>query len=355
MKRTPLYEKHVSLGGKMIDFNGWEMPVQYESIISEHLEVRDGVGVFDISHMGEIEIIGERARETILKITPVHAQKLVPGRASYSFLLNEGGGIIDDLIIYTLSEKKFLLVVNAGNIDKDFSWIEKHAEENTEVINRSDDISAISVQGPKSTEIFEKLFGFGLNELKYYSFREAPTTKNGIKTILASRTGYTGEIGFEIYAEGKDITSIWDEVIKLGAKPCGLGARDTLRMEAGMPLYGHELDEKTTPIEAGLSRFIDLSRSFIGKESLVKREPKKKLVGLKLVEKGVPRANQKVFCEHEEAGYITSGGYSPSLREYIGMAYLKPDISEKEVEIEIRGKRKKAMIVDLPFYKRRRG
>ncbi len=355
MKKTPLYERHVKLGAKMIDFNGWEMPVQYESIISEHLEVRNGVGIFDISHMGEIEVSGERARETILKITPVHAQKLTPGRASYSFLLNEGGGIIDDLIIYTLSEKRFLLVVNAGNIDKDFNWIEKHAEENTEVINRSNDISAISVQGPKSTEIFEELFGFSLNELKYYSFQEALTTKSGLKTILASRTGYTGEIGFEIYAKGENITSIWDETIKLGAKPCGLGARDTLRMEAGMPLYGHELDEETTPIEAGLSKFIDLSRNFIGKESLIEREPKKKLVGLKLMEKGVPRANQKVFCENEEAGYITSGGYSPSLREYIGMAYLKPDISKKGVEIEIRGKRKKAMIVDLPFYRRRRG
>ena len=354
MKRTPLYERHLNLGGKMIEFSGWEMPVQYEGIISEHLEVRNGVGVFDISHMGEIEITGKRAKDAILKITPVHANKLTPCRASYSFLLNENGGIVDDLIIYSLHEERFLLVVNAGNIEKDFNWIKELITNEAEVMNRSEEISAISIQGPKSGRIFEKLFGFALSELKYYSFREGLETKSGASTILVSRTGYTGEIGFEVYTDNNHILRIWDEVIELGAKPCGLGARDSLRMEAGMPLYGHELNEETTPIEASLEKFIDLGRDFIGRNGLITRKPERRLIGVKLLEKGVPRPGQKVFCEGEEIGYITSGGYSPSLREYIGMAYIKPNIKERNLEVEIRGKRKKATVVNLPFYKRRR-
>lgn len=352
MKRTPLYERHLRLGGKMIGFGGWEMPVQYDSIIAEHLSVRNDVGMFDISHMGEIEISGKRAKETVLYLLPVHEDKLLPGKAAYTFLLNEYGGIIDDLIIYTFDETRFILVVNAANIEKDINWIKEQALPYTEVKDLSEDISAISIQGPKSGEIFERIFGKRLLDIKYYSFVD--DIKLGKESVLLlSRTGYTGEIGFEVYAVPETIIKLWDTLIDIGVKPCGLGARDGLRLEAGMPLYGHELNESTTPLEAGLNKFIDMERDFKGKRALIEKKPQKRLVGIKMIDKGVPRQEQKIFSEGEEIGYITSGGFSPYLQEYIAMGYVRQDFNGSEIEIKIREKLKRAVITALPFYKRR--
>lgn len=352
MKRTPLYEKHLELGAKMIEFSGWEMPVQYDSILEEHLAVRNRVGMFDISHMGEIEISGEKAKETILKITPVHEKKLLPGKASYSLLLNENGGIIDDLIIYTFSENRFILVVNAGNIEKDFNWIKSWAHTETKVKDLSEEVSAISIQGPASVEVFRTLFGYELLELKYYSF-ERNLIYDETPILFLSRTGYTGELGFEIYLHPEGALKLWDTLLKIGVKPCGLGARDGLRLEAGMPLYGHELNENTTPIEANLERFLDMERDFIGKRALMERTQERKLIGFKMLDKGVPREGQKIFIEKEEIGCVTSGGYSPYLNEYIGMGYVRLNVVTTELSIDIRGKTKRALITALPFYKRR--
>lgn len=351
MKRTPLYEKHLELGAKMIEFAGWEMPLQYNSILEEHLSVRNKVGMFDISHMGEIEISGEKAKETILKVTPVYEKKLIPGKASYSLLLNENGGIIDDLIIYTFSEDKFILVVNASNIEKDLNWIKDKACTETKVKNLSEEISAISVQGPASAEVFKTLFGYELLELKYYSF-ERDLSYDETKILFLSRTGYTGELGFEIYLHPEGALRLWDILLRAGVTPCGLGARDGLRLEAGLPLYGHELTENVTPIEANLERFLDVERDFIGKRALVEKERERKLIGFKMLERGVPREGQKILIENEEIGYVTSGGYSPYLNEYIGMGYIRLDVETKELNIDIRGKMKRALITALPFYKR---
>ncbi len=351
MKRTPLYEEHILLGGKIIDFNGWEMPVQYESIIEEHLSVRRNVGMFDISHMGEIEISGEGAKDTILNLTPVQEKKLTSGKAAYSFLLNERGGIIDDLIVYTFDENRFLLVVNAGNIEKDLNWIRERASPKTNVKDLSKDIAAISVQGPNSGKIFKNLFNFDLSSLKYYSF-EREIELRDLKIQLVSRTGYTGELGFEIYAQPETIIKLWKTLLEMGVKACGLGARDSLRLEAGMPLYGHELDEETTPIEANLEKFVDTERNFIGKEALLERAPIKRLIGLKMVDKSVPRQGQRIFSNGKEVGYVTSGGFSPSLGEYIAMGYVKHEFKEEEISIEIRDKLRKAILTALPFYKR---
>ncbi|MCX8127456.1 MAG: glycine cleavage system aminomethyltransferase GcvT [Synergistetes bacterium] len=354
MKKTPLYEKHLELKAKMIEFGGWEMPLQYSSILEEHLSVRNNVGMFDISHMGEIEIYGDKAKESILRLTPVHEKKLIPGKASYSFLLNEKGGIIDDLIIYTFSSERFILVVNAGNIEKDLNWIKEQVYPKTEVKNLSDDISALSIQGPASGEIFKILFRSDLSDLKYYSF-EKDLRYNNVEFLFVSRTGYTGELGFEIYARPEEILKLWDILLRLNVKPCGLGARDGLRLEAGMPLYGHELNENITPLEANLERFVDIERSFIGREALIQKEREKHLIGFKMLDKGVPREGQKIFIlkNKEEVGYVTSGGYSPCLNEYIGMGYVKLYDKETELGIDIRDKIKRAVITALPFYKRR--
>jgi len=351
LKRTPLYHKHVELGAKMIDFSGWEMPVQYESILEEHITVRKSVGMFDISHMGEIKIQGKGAKKTVLYLTPVHEQKLVPKRASYSFLLNENGGVIDDLIIYTFSEETFILVVNAGNIEKDFNWIKENALSETRVENISENISAISIQGPHSTRISESLFSLELSNMKYYSF-ETNLEYRGSKILFLSRTGYTGELGFEIYTRPEDVENLWDELLTLRVKPCGLGARDGLRLEAGMPLYGHELNEDITPLEANLRKFLDMERNFIGKKALIERVVEKRLVGFKMIDKGVPRKEQKIIYQGQEVGYVTSGGYSPYLNEYIGMGYVKNNGIESEINIDMRGKEKRAVITALPFYRK---
>lgn len=351
MRRTPLYHKHKELNAKFIEFGGWEMPVQYDGILEEHLEVRKSVGIFDISHMGEILIEGKGAKDTVLRLTPVHAQKLLPKRASYSFLLNEEAGVIDDLIIYTFSEEKFVFVVNAGNIDKDFHWIKEHALKETKVENVSDAIGAISVQGPKSTEIFKSLFDRELSSMRYYSFEENLKCKGG-DILLLSRTGYTGELGFEIYAYPEEIIRLWDILIELGAKPCGLGARDGLRLEAGMPLYGHELNEDTTPLEANLEKFVDMGRDFLGKRALKERGITKRLIGFKMLDKGIPRKDQRIISNDEEIGYVTSGTYSPCLNEYIGMGYIKSEKKEGEISIDMRGKIRRAIITALPFYRK---
>ncbi len=356
MKRTPLYDAHVKLGAKMVPFAGWEMPVYYSSIIAEHKAVRNAAGIFDIGHMGIVSVSGENMEGFLQKTLTNDLSKLKVFSAHYSLILNNSGGIIDDIFVYRIPGGKVLLVLNASNTDKDIGWLKKNNLEKAEILDIKDKFSLLALQGPKSQEILQKICGSDLNKLGHHQIL-ASADIDGAESMIA-RTGYTGEDGFELFVDISKVEKIWNELIELGATPCGLGARDTLRLEAGMPLYGHEYNEGITPLETPFTFAVKLDKgAFIGRDSLVMHKEvgvSKKLVGIRLKEKGIPRQGYKVFKAGKVIGYVTSGTMSPTLNISIGMGYIRAEHSGigSAIDVEIRGKHVQAEIVKLPFYKR---
>jgi aminomethyltransferase len=359
LKNTPLLNEHIKLGATMVPFGGWNMPVQYTNVINEHNATRTKAGIFDICHMGEFIVMGPDSQAFLQKIVTNDISKLEISQACYNCMCKEDGTVIDDLFVYKLADDEFFVVVNASTIEKDFSWLTRHKHGRVEIKNLSEDIGKIDLQGPNSQEILQKLTDYDLGTLK--RFRAARITFNGIsEQILISRTGYTGEDGFEIYFSPKDAAYIWNSLLTegkdLGITPCGLGARDTLRLEACYSLYGHEINEKLTPMEAGLGFAVKLAKDFIGKEVLQKQKEngtEKKLICFEMVEKSIPRENYPLLVNGEEVGFVTSGTFSPTFRKGLGMAYIRSDLSQlgNEVSILIRGKEYKGAIVERPFYK----
>jgi aminomethyltransferase len=358
VKNTALYDKHVSLGAKIIPFAGFNMPVYYSGIIDEHLTVRNKVGVFDVSHMGEFIVRGKDSLEFLQYITSNDVSKLVPGKVQYSCFPNEKGGIVDDLLVYMLDEHEYMLVVNAANIEKDWNWIFGFSKKyEIALINASDQISQIAVQGPFATESMQSLTDINLSEIGYYTFLVGKFA--GIEQVNISATGYTGAGGFEIYARNKDIAHIWDEVFKkgekYGIKPIGLGARDTLRLEMGYCLYGNDITDVTSPLEAGLGWITKFTKNFISRELLEKQKTAgltKKLVGMEILEKGIPRHDMEILNNNNQLiGRVTSGTMSPYLEKPIAMGYVFIEYSQTgtEVLISSRNKLLKAKVVPLPF------
>jgi len=360
LKRTPLYEQHVALGARIVEFSGWEMPVQYSSILEEHRAVRTHAGLFDVSHMGEFKVDGPDALAFLQHLVPNDVSRLAINQALYTQICLPDGGTIDDLIIYKLEDKHYMLVVNAGNIDKDFAWVEKQAKDfHVQIINQSNTTALLALQGPESQSILQPMTKVDLSTIRYYHCE--PGLVNGINCII-SRTGYTGEDGFELYCASVDAPKLWNDLLAAGKDhgllPAGLGARDTLRLEASYCLYGHELDEETNPLEASLGWTVKLNKDeFIGHDALLKAKEqglKRKLIGIEMVERGVCRGGYPIYEEDQQIGVLTSGAPSPTLNKNIGMGYVEASqaIIGKAVFVDIRGKRVAAQIVALPFYKR---
>lgn len=359
LKNTALTEKHIELGAKMVPFAGYSMPLQYEGLIKEHQQVRASVGVFDVSHMGEFIVRGEGAFDLVQKVTSNDVSALVDGKIQYSCLPNETGGIVDDLLVYRIEEDVYMLVVNASNIDKDWGHISKYNTAGVEMINISDQTTLLAVQGPNAAKALQKLTDIDLENMVYYTFEKGVFA--GVENVLVSATGYTGAGGFEIYFENKDADKIWNAVFEAGAefdiKPIGLAARDTLRLEMGFCLYGNDIDDTTSPIEAGLGWVTKFTNDFVNSEALAKQKeegPSKRLVGFELIDRGIPRQGYKIEDgEGNEIGVVTSGTMSPSMKKAVGLGYVKSGHHRKETEIfiVIRDKRIKAQVVRPPFYK----
>ncbi|WP_437373543.1 glycine cleavage system aminomethyltransferase GcvT [Maribacter litoralis] len=360
MKNTALTTTHESLGAKMVPFAGYNMPVSYEGVNAEHETVRNGVGVFDVSHMGEFLISGPNALNLIQKVTSNDASKLTIGRAQYSCLPNENGGIVDDLIVYKIKEEQYLLVVNASNIEKDWNHISSYNTEfNADMRNISEGYSLLAIQGPKAVEAMQSLTSVNLAEIKFYHFEVADFA--GIENVIISATGYTGSGGFEIYCKNEEVKQIWDKVFEAGAdfdiKPIGLAARDTLRLEMGYCLYGNDINDSTSPIEAGLGWITKFTKDFVNSEALQKEKQhgtERKLVAFELDERGIPRQDYDIVDGNGKTiGEVTSGTMSPSMGTGIGLGYVPTiftDIGSK-IHIQIRKKAIPATIVKLPFYK----
>ncbi|OGS69845.1 MAG: glycine cleavage system protein T [Flavobacteria bacterium RIFCSPLOWO2_12_FULL_35_11] len=359
MKNTALTHIHESLGAKMVPFAGYMMPVQYEGINIEHETVRNGVGVFDVSHMGEFHLKGKNALALIQKVTSNDASVLVDGKIQYSCLPNNDGGIVDDLLVYRITEDHYFLVVNASNIEKDWNWISSHNDLGVEMTNVSDDLSLLAVQGPKAAQALQSLTDIDLSAMEYYTLKIG--TFAGIDNVIVSATGYTGSGGFEIYFKNKDAEHIWNAIFKagekFGIKPIGLAARDTLRLEMGFCLYGNDINDTTSPIEAGLGWITKFTKDFTNSEALKKQKEEgvsKKLVAFEVVEKAVPRHDYEIVNEEgENIGVVTSGTMSPSLKKGIGMGYVKTAYAKlgSKIFIQIRNKAIPAVVVKLPFYK----
>ena len=376
LKKTPLNEAHRSLGGKMVEFGGWDMPVQYTAgVLVEHLRTRTAAGLFDVSHMGEFWVEGENAIAFVNSLTTNDVTKLVDGQAHYSALTNENGGVVDDLLVYRFDNDKLLLVVNAGTTEKDWDWITSFLSEpgaagtgsrddkpRVTLTNASADYCQIAVQGPNATGILKQLTDTDLDEIKYYHFTTGRV--DGVESII-SRTGYTGEDGFEIYADADSARQLWDKLLEAGRYgdtdgivPCGLAARNTLRLESAMSLYGHELSDTITPLEANLGWITKLQKGdFTGRDALLKQKEaglKRKLVGFEMREPGIARDDHKIFVNEREVGYVTSGSPAPYLKKNIGLAFVPTEFANtgQEIKIEVRGKQLKAEIVPTPFYKR---
>lgn len=360
MKNTALSHIHESLGAKMVPFAGFNMPVSYEGVNAEHETVRNAVGVFDVSHMGEFLLSGENALALIQKVTSNDASTLEIGKAQYSCLPNNDGGIVDDLIVYKIKEEQYLLVVNASNIDKDWDWISSFNDLGVEMKNLSEDYSLLAIQGPKAVEAMQSLTSIDLSAIKYYHFEVADFA--GIEHVIISATGYTGSGGFEIYCKNSEVEQIWNKVFEAGAdfgiKPVGLAARDTLRLEMGFCLYGNDINDLTSPLEAGLGWITKFTKEFTNSENLKKQKEAgvtKKLVGFELIERGIPRHDYEIVdADGNNIGIVTSGTQSPSLGKAIGLGYVKTEFSavDSEIYILIRDKKIAAKVVKLPFYKK---
>ncbi len=359
MKDTALTSTHIALNAKIVPFAGYNMPVSYEGVNAEHETVRNGVGVFDVSHMGEFLITGENALDLIQKISSNDASKLVDGKAQYSCMPNDQGGIVDDLIIYRFNAEKYLLVVNASNIEKDWNWISQHNTMDATMRDLSDEYSLLAIQGPKAVEAMQSLTEVDLSEIKFYSFEVAEFA--GVPNVIISATGYTGSGGFEIYCKNEDAKKIWDSVFEAGAdygiKPIGLAARDTLRLEMGFCLYGNDIDDTTSPIEAKLGWITKFTKDFINSEALKEEKekgPKRKLIGFELDERGIPRQGYDIVDNDGKViGVVTSGTMSPSLEKGIGLGYVPTEYAApgSKINIQVRKKALPATVVKLPFYK----
>jgi aminomethyltransferase len=359
MKTTALTQKHTTLGAKMVDFAGYYMPVSYSGLNDEHLTVRNSVGVFDVSHMGEFILKGENALELIQKVTSNDAAALFNGKAQYSCLPNGKGGIVDDLIVYKIDEITYMLVVNASNIEKDWNWISSHNSFGVEMKDISERTSLLAIQGPKAIATLQKLTDINLSEIPYYEFRKGKF--NGVENVVISNTGYTGAGGFEIYFDNEYAEKMWDDIFEagkeFGIKPIGLGARDTLRLEMGFCLYGNEINDTTSPLEAGLGWITKFTKEFIDKEVMLKLKEtglQNKLVGFEMIDRGIPRHDYEI-CDvlGNVIGKVTSGTQSPSLNKAIGMGYVTTANSKADTEIyiKIRDKAIKAKVVKVPFLK----
>ena len=359
MKNTALTEKHIELGAKMVPFAGYNMPVQYEGVTAEHLIVRSKVGVFDVSHMGEFFVEGPNALNLIQKITSNDVSTLVDGQVQYSCFPNLNGGIVDDLLVYRFNAEKYMLVVNASNIEKDWDWLSQFNTEDAKIYNHSDNYSLLAVQGPNASEALQSLTSVDLSAMKYYTFTTADF--GGFDDIIISATGYTGSGGFEIYFPNKYAESIWNSIFKsgqpYGIQPIGLAARDTLRLEMGFCLYGNDIDDETSPLEAGLGWITKFTNGFnYSKELQIQKEEglKRRRVGFEMQERGIARKGYAILDENDEhIGVVTSGTMSPSLKKSIGMGYVKTAKAKRDSEIfvQIRNKKLKAKVVKLPFYK----
>jgi aminomethyltransferase len=359
MKNIQLHPTHKALGAKILPFAGYEMPIQYEGVNAEHQTVREAVGVFDVSHMGEFLLEGPNALDLIQKVCSNDASKLNIGDAQYSCIPNKNGGIVDDLLVYRIQEETYLLVVNASNIEKDWNWIVSENHLDVSMKNLSDSYSLLAIQGPKATEAMQSLSSVDLSTIAFYTFKVADFA--GIDNVIISATGYTGSGGFEIYCQNEDVVQIWNKVFEAGAnygiKPIGLAARDTLRLEMGYCLYGNDINDETSPIEAGLGWITKFNKTFSNSHYLKKQKEDgvdKKLVGFELLEKGVPRKEYEITDEHANLiGFVTSGTMGPSVKKGIGMGYVTAPYSGigSEIFIKVRKKLLKARVVKMPFYK----
>ena len=359
LKNVALVNKHVSLGAKMVPFAGYLMPVSYSGLNDEHVTVRNAMGVFDVSHMGEFILKGENALDLIQRVTSNDASVLTDGKIQYSCLPNDTGGIVDDLLVYRIDEKAYMLVVNASNIDKDWNWIQKYNTKNVEMHNISEKTSLLAVQGPKAILALQKLTAINLSEIPYYTFKKGKF--NGVDNVVVSNTGYTGAGGFEIYFENEVADKMWNAIFEAGAefgiKPIGLGARDTLRLEMGFCLYGNDINDTTSPIEAGLGWITKFTKEFTNSKALLDQKENgvaKKLVGFEMIDRGIPRHDYEIAdASGNMIGVVTSGTQSPSLNKAIGMGYVPTAFSkvDSEIFIMIRDKAIKAKVVKMPFYK----
>ncbi|AGK54875.1 glycine cleavage system aminomethyltransferase GcvT [Bacillus sp. 1NLA3E] len=363
LKRTPLFDVYKQYGAKTIDFGGWELPVQFSGIKEEHEAVRTKAGIFDVSHMGEIDVTGPDSLAYLQKMMTNDVSQLNIGSAQYTAMCYENGGTVDDLLIYKLAKDHFLLVVNASNIEKDFQWLTKHLNGDVRLVNFSEKTAQLALQGPAAERVLQKLAkGTNLSEIGFFQFQTDVMLNEA--QALVSRTGYTGEDGFEIYCDTEDVATIWNDILAVGSAdgviPCGLGARDTLRFEAMLALYGQELSSDITPIEAGIGFAVKVNKEadFIGKSVLkAQREngASRKLVGLEMIDRGIPRHGYPVFKDGRKIGEVTTGTQSPTLKRNIGLALLQVEYTPlgTVVEVEIRGKQLKAQIVKMPFYKKK--
>lgn len=361
MKKTPLFEKHEQLGGKIVDFGGWALPVQYSGIIQEHEAVRNAAGLFDVSHMGEIEVKGPGALDFMQRLVTGNVSKLNDKQVLYCLMCYEDGGVVDDLLVYRHNVEHFFLVVNASNSDKDFAWIKSQAPADLHVVNLSADYAQLAIQGPLAQKILQELTCFPLDEIPFFYFE--PQIQVAKLPALVSRTGYTGEDGFEIYLAAEDAPAVWDALLAAGAPyglvPVGLGARDTLRFEANLPLYGHEISREITPLEAGLSFFVKLKKGdFIGRDALQAQKDAgvpRELVGFTMIDRGVPRGDYQVALNGEVIGHVTSGSFAPTLKQNVGLALITRGLVKEgdELSIIVRGKELKAKRIPLPFYQKR--
>lgn len=359
LKHVALHKRHEELGAKMVPFAGYQMPVQYKGVNDEHMCVRTKVGVFDVSHMGEFWITGPEALDLIQKVTSNDASKLVNGKVQYSCLPNEDGGIVDDLLVYRIAEDEYMLVVNASNIDKDWNWISKYKTFDAQMENRSDRMSLFAVQGPKSAAALQSLTSIDLTNMGYYTFEIGEFA--GVPDVIVSATGYTGAGGFEIYVPNEHAEKVWDAIFTSGAaqgiEPIGLAARDTLRLEMGFCLYGNDIDDSTSPIEAGLGWITKFTKDFVNSAALKAQKEngvRKKLIGFELKERGIPRHDYEIVdADGNVIGRVTSGTMSPSLGKAIGMGYVPTELAKpgSTFYIAIRNKRIPAEVVKLPFYK----
>jgi aminomethyltransferase len=362
LKRTPLFDVYKEYGGKTIDFGGWELPVQFSSIKEEHEAVRTKAGLFDVSHMGEVEVKGKDSLRFLQKMMTNDISKIANGGAQYTAMCYENGGTVDDLLVYKMEDDHYLLVVNASNIDKDYKWLLEHVEGDVLLDNLSEKTAQLALQGPLAEKVLQKLAGNkDLGQIGFFKFQQEVLLKD--KKVLVSRTGYTGEDGFEVYCNAEDAVVLWKAILEAGKEdgilPCGLGARDTLRFESVLALYGQELSPEISPLEAGIAFVVKLNKEadFIGKEALKKQKENgltRKLVGIEMIDRGIPRHGYSVFKGEELIGEVTTGTQSPSSKRNIGLALIKSEFAalETEVEVEIRGKRLKASVVSTPFYKR---
>ncbi len=357
--KTPLNVEHKKLGAKMVDFTGWDMPVQYKGVIEEHNTVRKEAGLFDVSHMGEIWVEGPESQKEVQRLVTADISNLKPGQISYAIMCYPDGGTVDDLLVYKVDADSYLLVVNAGNKEKDYEWIKESLKGDINITDKSSETAQIALQGPLAVEIMQGITNEEISKMLNYTWKWAHIDST---RCMVSRTGYTGEDGFEIYCPPEDAVKIWNLLINAGegqVQPVGLGARDTLRFEACMPLYGHELSKKITPLEAGLGYFVNLDGDdFIGKDALLEMKEKgipRKVIAFEMIDRGIPRAEYIVEKADKNIGYVTTGSHSPTFEKSLGLALINSEeaVIGEEIDIVIRAKRRKAKIVSKPFYKSR--